>query len=942
MSRKNMFIIGGISAVLILAAAVTLWLFFSGRSEIGETSSELESTAQAPLPPIIATPMPTDMGASGGTPTPGVQSTPKIMGTFQTKLDTLQLDPPPSLDELLAKYPQLSSLLRNLNLTDEKKLQAVYQQLLVVYQGEGLEGLNTIVAETGILEALNLDSAYFDFIVAYEKGGIEEAETLARKRGLINDQDELRLIVILDNEDASVLEPILSELGGRIIRQNKNNVEVGIPLEKIKNMGDSRETLFKLVQLSHLEHVVGVQAPDVTKPNDVLFDEGPGVTGADLWHQAGFTGQGMRIGIIDPDGFYGFLDLLGTKLPESEHVFVFPEDREYLSTSTGRHGTACAEVVHEMAPDADLFLAYTEGTGEGLANAIDWMLANDIKIISYSATNLVGPKDGTGPVAEIVHKATDAGVLWVNSSGNYAQTHLKMEFTDIDNDNWHEFPDGDEIMRIYPVEGGTILALSWNDVINGATENYDVFVLTPAADGTGFEEVISERSPQSGRAADHPFEVIYYEFTEEKEYYLAIQAINNTYPAQFNLLADRVQFPYWMIDSSLGSPADAEDVLAVGATFWQNDILEPYSSQGPTEDGRTKPDISAPAGVTSATYGQFYGTSASAPHVAGAAALVWNAYPDATATEIRDYLLQFALDMGDPGMDNGYGAGRLALPNPPSSGTKPPAPSGPPVFTIKNIWQEHNILVSGIKGMKIHVSFETQNFQEQPGTVLAKFYDESGEPLKDSNGSFGENGQALVGEGFRPKYEPTMYSDLALFMPYNELELGEGSHNLQFQVSIRDDNTGQVMTNSDFISFSLEQKTTAPPSAIITNVHVDHNVVVDGANGMMISISFQITNFRDQEGEVGAYFYFDDVANRRLKDYNGYYRDPNGYVAVGVTFKPGSNDAVIEELTLFLPYQELHIYQEEHYDLKFHLIIWDNATGTALTNSDWIKFWFEP
>lgn len=939
--RRNIFIISGAAVVLVIVAALAIWFMAGGRTTIGETDSELGSTAQAPLPPIIATIGPTDMGASGGTPTPGAFATPPILGTYQTKQDTLQLDPPPSLKELIAKYPKLNELLRNLNLTDQKKLEAVYQQLLVVYQGEGLEGLYVIVAETGILEALNLDSAYFDFIVAYEGGGIEKAEELARKRGLINEQDELRLIVILDTEDASVLEPLLSEMGGRVIRQHKNNVEVGIPLQKIKEMGSSKETLFKLVELSHLEHVVGIQAPEVTKPNDILFDEGPGVTGADLWHQAGITGQGMRIGIIDPDGFYGYLDLLGTKLPEAEHVFVYPDDPQGLSTQTGRHGSACAEVVHEMAPDADLYLAYSGGTGEGLGNAIDWMLENGVKIVSYSATNLTGPKDGTGPVTDLVRKATDAGILWVNSSGNYAQTHLKMQFTDEDNDGWHEFPDGDEIMRIYPVEGGTILALSWDDVFYSATENYDIFVLTPKADGAGYEEVVSERSPQSGRAADHPFEVIYYEFTEEREYYLAIQAINVTRPAQFNLLADRVQFPYWMVDSSLGSPADANEVLSVGATFWQDDSLEPYSSQGPTDDGRIKPDISAPAGVTSATYGEFYGTSASAPHVAGAAALVWSAYPDASAAEVRDYLLQFALDMGDAGADNRYGAGRLALPAPPTPGAKQ-APSGPPSFTIKDVWQEHNILVSGIKGMKIHVSFETQNFQDQPGTVLSTFFDESGDPLKESNGAYSVDGQVAVWEGFRPRYEPTIYSDFTLFMPYNELELGEGSYDLKFQVTIRDDNSGQALANSDFITFSLEQGTLNPPAATLTDVQIEHNVVVDGLNGLMITISFDVTNLRNQEGEVAAYFYFDDAGNRRLKDYNGYYRDPNGFVAVGMSFKTGSNDATIEEMTLFLPYRELHIYEEEHYDLKFHLVIWDKQTGTSLANSDWVKFWFEP
>ena len=111
---------------------------------------------------------------------------------------------------------------------------------------------------------------------------------------------------------------------------------------------------------------------------------------------------------------------------------------------------------------------------------------------------------------------------------------------------------------------------------------------------------------------------------------------------------------------------------------------------------------------------------------------------------------------------------------------------------------------------------------------------------------------------------------------------------------------------------------------------------------MNIKVTFDIANFRNQEGEVGAYFYFKDVSNRRLKDYNGYYSDPNGYVAVGVAFVPGYNDTTYDPLQMFMPYGELHIYEEEHYDLKFHLVIWDKTTGKELATSDWVYFWFEP
>src|SRR5262245_46474383 len=123
---------------------------------------------------------------------------------------------------------------------------------------------------------------------------------------------------------------------------------------------------------------------------------------------------------------------------------------------------------------------------------------------------------------------------------------------------------------------------------------------------------------------------------------------------------------------SIASPASSPAALAVGALCWQSRSLEFYSSQGPTIDGRMKPDLVGHDSVSGATYGgfsscpsAFAGTSASSPEVAGAAALVKQAYPKYSPDEIKAYLMKAARDLGDPGPDNVYGAGELQLPKPP-------------------------------------------------------------------------------------------------------------------------------------------------------------------------------------------------------------------------------------------------------------------------------------
>ena len=74
--------------------------------------------------------------------------------------------------------------------------------------------------------------------------------------------------------------------------------------------------------------------------------------------------------------------------------------------------------------------------------------------------------------------------------------------------------------------------------------------------------------------------------------------------------------------SSIPTPGDARGSFTVGARDWQGDAPAAYSSQGPTQDGRLKPDVVAPASTAIWPGIAMVGTSASAPHAAGAAALL--------------------------------------------------------------------------------------------------------------------------------------------------------------------------------------------------------------------------------------------------------------------------------------------------------------------------------
>lgn len=111
-------------------------------------------------------------------------------------------------------------------------------------------------------------------------------------------------------------------------------------------------------------------------------------------------------------------------------------------------------------------------------------------------------------------------------------------------------------------------------------------------------------------------------------------------------------------------PASAVVILsALTAKYtFPQDGLAYFSGQGPVYDaaGNTiiKPDVVAPTFV-STEHGIFGGTSASAPHAAGAAALLLSANPSLSADQLQMFLEESSLDLGDADKDNKYGAGRI-------------------------------------------------------------------------------------------------------------------------------------------------------------------------------------------------------------------------------------------------------------------------------------------
>ncbi len=433
-----------------------------------------------------------------------------------------------------------------------------------------------------------------------------------------------------------------------------------------------------------------------------IISEGVSLIGADVWHQAGFRGQGVKIAVLDA-GFQGYEERIDQKeLPAEVITHTF---RTVGGFGAGdEHGTVMAEIAFDLAPEAQFYLVNTLPTDVNqFTQAVDWLIEQDVDIILYGRNWLVGSSgDGRGPITAKIDEARQAGILWASSAGDAALRHWEGDWQDMDGcppaldpaglgggcldfvpgDNWNDIPN---------VLAGQLISvgLTWEDVWDqNAQINYNLAL--------SFQERPPDWiSSQIPGAFGYPVEQIDATIPDAGTYNVAItrppDETRSTHVELFLGWEPTFELEHRVITSSIMTPADARGALVVGATHWSNDKVEPFSSRGPTNDGRIKPDLVAPDGVRTVTYwipqagircpepgSGACGTGVAAAHVAGAAAVVKSAFPAFTAEQIEGFLRDHALDLGRPGPDNDYGAGRLRLGLPPGQTTVTPTATGQP------------------------------------------------------------------------------------------------------------------------------------------------------------------------------------------------------------------------------------------------------------------------
>jgi subtilisin family serine protease len=435
------------------------------------------------------------------------------------------------------------------------------------------------------------------------------------------------------------------------------------------------------------KHVELIETPKYAQPRaGTALTQGDAIVKSNLLRQLGFRGKDIKVGIVS-DGSNNWTTARASgNLPSSITQYgsctIRAESQTICrSARTCNEGTAMAEIIHDIAPDASLAVASVNTSLEFIARINQLANSFGADVIVDDLGFFGEPYFADGDLANAV-QALPSHVLYVSSAGNAGHVHYQAPYAATDG-SLHNFSatptqNSDNAMGfVIAARRGAFALLQWDDPFNAAQSDFDLYVSD-----------LNGPVGQSVSRGSTPFEAacIYNSSYSDKVFFAQIDKFSGDDKQLkiFLLGAGAIEYP--MRQGSIFGHAATSRAVAVGsvqASDPGHDTIAFYSSGGPGEirvptiQTRRKPDLVAIDGVSVSGAGgfptTFYGTSAAAPHVAGVAALLMSAYPKVRTNDIRVALTRSAKDLGSKGFDTSYGYGlvnaleayeRLPLPNP--------------------------------------------------------------------------------------------------------------------------------------------------------------------------------------------------------------------------------------------------------------------------------------
>ncbi|HEY0680095.1 MAG TPA: MBG domain-containing protein, partial [Chitinophagaceae bacterium] len=376
---------------------------------------------------------------------------------------------------------------------------------------------------------------------------------------------------------------------------------------------------------------------------------------------------------------------------------------EYPYGQRSDEGRAMLQIVHDVAPKAKL--AFRTGfltagdMGEGIRQLADSLC----DVIVDDITFITEPFFKPGVIANAVRDVSLRGVHYVTAAGNFGNKSYEAIFNPSTAilpfgipGRAHDFGGGD-IYQSDSVKGSATqpgiytVVLQWEDDIYslggnpGASADLDAYAFDNMGNLIGFNRVNIDGDPT---------EVLTFVVTRNTIVNIMIvDASNTTIPIRFKYIGFRGDLKindYPQGSSTIVGQGNAPEAITVGASLYLNTpafgvnniTRSTFSSIGGTSylgAASQKPDIMAPNGInTSVDFGgpnwdfdndgvpNFFGTSAAAPHVAAAVALLIEGrrkyYRDTLApAQIKSFLTTNAIDMDVPGFDLNTGFGFIQV-----------------------------------------------------------------------------------------------------------------------------------------------------------------------------------------------------------------------------------------------------------------------------------------